>query len=70
MQFLALATEVQDKDGKPMVLPFKLKTFLDLVRQKQVYKLPRFYCGICSTCYGKTYYVGQNHKTKLQVIPY
>jgi hypothetical protein len=68
VQFLAIDTETQAEDGKPVVLPFNVKRFLDLIGGKQMIRMPRFYCGVCSVCFGKTYYQGQNHGTRLDVV--
>jgi len=65
---MAIDTEAKTEDGKPVVLPFNVKKFLDLIHSKETFKLPRFYCGVCATCSGKTYYQGRNHGTKLDVI--
>jgi hypothetical protein len=59
--------EVDDK-GKQLVLPLHLKTFLKLLQSETQYKLPQFYCGVCSVCGSKTYYTGQNKGTALKVV--
>lgn len=66
MNFLAINTE--QADGEKNVYPFNLKKFLELIRSKVNYKLPKFYAAVCSVCYKQTYYQGQNRGNKLQVI--
>lgn len=69
MQFMAIDTEAETKDGKPLVLPFNVRKFLELIQSDVLYKLPKFYAGTCNTCFQTTYFQGQNHDTKLEVIP-
>jgi hypothetical protein len=69
MKFLAIDPEAKNDDGKPVVLPFNYKRFHELMRSKGMFKLPKFYCGVCSVCLKNTFYEGTNRGRSLQVIP-
>jgi ribosomal protein L44E len=67
LQFCAINTE--QKDDEKNVYHFHIKRFLDLIQSKATVKLPRYYAGTCAVCLKHTFFQGQNHGTKLEVIP-
>jgi len=66
LNFLAINTE--QKDNEKNVYPFDLRRFLDLIKGDSMIRLPRYYAGICSICFGKTFYRAQNHGKNLEVV--
>lgn len=63
---------IHAKDGEPAekasTFPFKLKKFLELIRSKNMIKLPKFYAANCSACGNTTFYQGRNRESKLDVV--
>jgi hypothetical protein len=65
VSFLAINTE--NKDDKN-VYPFDIRRFLDMIKSDTMVHLPKYYVGTCGVCFQRTYFRGQHHGKKLDVV--
>jgi len=67
--FWAIEPAAKVEGGKPLAIPFNYKKFKDLIQGKAMVKLPPFYAGICTVCNQTTYFVANNRKNTIRMIP-